>query len=243
MYIYKHIEFYLLLVIMLDVKNKFHELYMKVFPKWKESNLTDDLISAIKGCIPPDLLEYVRWTIHSVLDLKRIDEIIFELHENKYVEISDAEKLWVKWKILKIRIPGSSKDIDFDVFISNDTFSTEEFESNEEYKEHSYSRNDVYNLLRLINEWLNENWLISDNLKLVHYDFFNWNECKMAPYFLSKISCQEWKPLIDGDYFLYCKDEGKEWYSDAFICTKSGNSGDKIRWHIHIEDWHLFLKV
>ena len=210
---------------------------LRIFPQ------RTDLILAIKGCLPPDLLEYVRWTIHSVLDSKRIDKIISELHENKYVKVSDAEKLGVKWKILTIRIPGSSKDIDFDVFISNDTFSTEDFESNEEYKENSYSRYDIYNLLHLINEWLNENWLISDNLERVSYSSFNWNECKMAPYFLSKISCQEWKPLIDGDYFLYCKEEGKKGYPDAFHCSNSGNSGDKVLWYIHIEDWHLFLKV
>ena len=45
---------------MQDIKNKFHGLDKKVFPECPESKLTEDLILAIKGCLPPDLLEYVR---------------------------------------------------------------------------------------------------------------------------------------------------------------------------------------
>lgn len=218
----------------------------KVFPEGPESKLTEDLILEIKDCLAPGLLEYVRWAIHSVLDSKKIDEIVSGLEEKGYVCVIDAEKLGVKWKILKIRIPGSSTWIEFNVFISNDTLTAEDFESNEEYKKSSYSRSDVSKLLYLINKWLNENWLISDNLERISYSSDNYDGVRrMAPYFLSKISCHEWKPLIDGHYFLYYrKDEDKEWYSTVFYCDSFGNSRERPIWrNFYEEDWHLFLKI
>lgn len=218
----------------------------KVFPEGPESKLTEDLVSEIKDCLAPGLLEYVRWAIHSVLDSKKIDEIVSGLEEKGYVWVIDAEKLGVKWKILKIRIPGSSTWIEFNVFISNDTLTAEDFESNEEYKKSSYSRSDVSKLLYLINKWLNENWLISDNLERISYSSDNYDGVRrMAPYFLSKISCHEWKPLIDGHYFLYYrKDKDKEWYSTVFYCDSFGNSTERPIWrNFYEEDWHLFLKI
>ena len=220
----------------------------KVFPEGPESKLTEDLISEIKDCLAPGLLEYVRWAIHSVLDSKKIDEIVSGLEEKGYVCVIDAEKLGVKWKILKIRIPGSSTWIEFNVFISNDTLTAEDFKSNEEYKKSSYSRRDVHELLCLINKWLNENWLISDNLERISYSSINYDEVRrMAPYFLSKISCHEWKPLIDGHYFLYREDKkSKEWDPHVFYCDSFGNSREEPicrNFYDDEDDWHLFLKI
>lgn len=234
---------------MSDPKFNLNEFDDKIFPESRELKLTNDIMSKIEGCVPPNLLEYVRWTIHSVLNSNRIDEIVSKLEENMYVDVIDAEKLGVKWKILKIRLRWFTKSVDFDVFISSDTISDKDFESNEEYLKNSYSSWDIAVLLRSINEWLNENWLITDNLN--KYDSINsFYHChkgsSMVSDFLRKISCQDWKPLIDGRYFLcdtYPKKEWNEYCKCAFFCNGSKYDEFEIMLPCSSYDWHLFLKI
>lgn len=104
---------------------------------------------------------------------ERVDSIIKDLKKN-YIKVEKAKVMWHKWKTVHINLPavGGFEWFKFDWFFSRDKVQKKDFESNSEYKEKSYSMEDISNLMKALREYMKvcwasyeENWNYYDDLK------------------------------------------------------------------------------
>jgi len=83
------------------------------------------------------------------------DAILKDLKENHVTVYENQEMMWYKWKIVEINLPWAWEDYNpFKYFVSYKLVRKDTFESNPELEKNSYSMEEVWNLLKAINNYM-----------------------------------------------------------------------------------------
>lgn len=85
---------------------------------------------------------------------KRIRKELMNLQKNK-VSIDDAEKMWIKWKKIRIILPSYT----FEGFVSNGGVSEEYLKAHPELEEQLYSGKEIRELFVQLKNYLNSIWI------------------------------------------------------------------------------------
>lgn len=177
------------------------------------------------------------------------EKILKNLKEN-YVNVEkNVEMMWYKWKKVHINLPKvwKFKWFTFDYFVSDVLVCKDDFESNPELEEKSYSMKEVWNLLKAINNYMNAMGVEIDRDVDYENDLKGWEAyTKMGKWSYHKSvawDCFNNIAWLDGWYWL--KDKNVAW-----------EQGSRAHWHEHFDyseiipsyysdlyKAHLFLKL
>lgn len=168
------------------------------------------------------------------------DKIIKNLKKKVEVE-EDVDYMWYKWKKVRINLPAvwNFEWFKFEYFVSNATVYKEDFESNPELKNKSYSVKDVWKLLRTINKYMNAMGVVTDWDMDYKNDLKEWKT--------KKCRCNAWNCLkdiawLDNRYWLKDNNVDRKiksraiWNCRSYMCRFSRLVYDH-------SDANLFLKL
>ena len=147
------------------------------------------------------------------------DAILDDLKEN-HIKVEEAEMMWYKWKIVEITLPEvwNFKRYSFKYFVSDDRIRKDEFESDPKLGNKSYEMEDVWGLLKAMNEYMKAMWVETD-----------WNidyENNLKFWEIWKKACKAWDCLKE---CLIDKAELDSWY--RLMDTDVGwRKGSRVRW-------------
>lgn len=162
-------------------------------------------------------------------DLEDYEKTIIEDLKDNHVKVEKNKKmLWYKWDIVHIDLPpiwnfGWFK---FNYFISNEDIRKKSFEKNPEFEEKSYSMEEIWNLLKAFNEYMEECGIDTD-------DFIDY-ERRLKNRETRRNKCIAWD-------LLRLIMVGADWYNWLKEKDVWGKDGSRAIWDFNSTDWFCYF--
>lgn len=171
--------------------------------EWLTPEQKDRLFHILKEDVKKRYWERLYWNKDAILD---------DLRKN-HVKHMDYEIWWHKWCMTILDLPPVWKKFKwfvFQCFRSYDTISKSEFLKNKDFVDMSYTKEEISNLFRAMNEYMKANWIYTDESMDYEHELREPNS--------SKESCKAW---------LYVEHLIWPWHDQLFLKNTKKRWGNK----------------
>ena len=208
--------------------------------KWQVvRRYTDRVVLEIDDSVSPEKLEKIKKMVSELLrvmwatetqladvlgdkDIGKVKKIIKKDLKENHIKVERANEFWMEWEKISINLPAKWKFewFKFECFKPMEGFYWEKLEWNQDLVKNLCSMKDISSLLKSLNRYLREYWVIMDDNVDFDKDLqFRNNE--------GNVDTSTWRflqtimPKCEGEYWLKDEDVGWEkgvratWYFDG----------------------------